>query len=34
LADPHERQDYVIAVRDDQGAVRLRLRLSYDVEPG
>ena len=34
LADPDERQDYVIAVRDDQGAVRLRLRLSYDVEPG
>jgi hypothetical protein len=34
LADPMERQDYVLAVRDDQGAVRLRLRLSYDVEPG
>jgi hypothetical protein len=34
LADPQERQDYIIAVRDDQGAVRLRLRLSYDVEPG
>jgi hypothetical protein len=34
LADPLERQDYVIAVRDDQGAIRLRLRLSYDVEPG
>jgi hypothetical protein len=34
LADPQERQDYVIAVRDDQGAIRLRLRLSYDVEPG
>jgi hypothetical protein len=34
LADPHERQDYVVAVRDDQGAIRLRLRLSYDVEPG
>jgi hypothetical protein len=32
LADPGERQDYVIAVRDAQGAVRLRLRLSYDVE--
>ncbi|MGH1573050.1 DUF6894 family protein [Methylobacterium sp. P31] len=34
LADPQVRQDYVIAVRDAQGAVRLRLRLSYDVEPG
>ncbi|WP_192710367.1 hypothetical protein [Methylobacterium sp. OAE515] len=34
LADPQERQDYVIAVRDHQGAIRLRLRLSYDVEPG
>ena len=34
LADPHERQDYVVAVRDDQGGVRLRLRLSYDVELG
>ena len=33
-ADPMERQDYVIAVRDAQGAVRLRLRLSYDVEGG
>ncbi|MCJ2060801.1 hypothetical protein MKL09_30305 [Methylobacterium sp. J-048] len=34
LSDPQVRQDYVIAVRDEQGAVRLRLRLSYDVEPG
>ena len=34
LTDPMERQDYVIAVRDEQGAVRLRLRLSYDVESG
>ena len=34
LADPQERQDYVIAVRDDEGAIRLRLRLSYDVETG
>lgn len=33
LSDPQVRQDYVIAVRDEQGAVRLRLRLSYDVEP-
>ena len=34
LTDPQVRQDYVIAVRDAQGAVRLRLRLSYDVELG
>nr|WP_202130668.1 hypothetical protein [Methylobacterium sp. 2A] len=34
LSDPRERQDYVIAVRDAQGVVRLRLRLSYDIEPG
>jgi hypothetical protein len=34
LSDPQVRQDYVIAVRDEQGTVRLRLRLSYDVEPG
>ncbi|WP_342109966.1 DUF6894 family protein [Methylobacterium sp. SI9] len=34
LSDPQERQDYVIAVRDAQGVVRLRLRLSYDIEPG
>ena len=34
LADPRDRQDFIIAVRDAQGAVRLRLRLSYDVEPG
>ncbi|MBE7197174.1 MAG: hypothetical protein INR70_05145 [Parafilimonas terrae] len=34
LTDPRERQDFVIAVRDAQGTVRLRLRLSYDVEPG
>ena len=34
LTDPMEREDYVIAVRDAQGAVRLRLRLSYDVEGG
>jgi hypothetical protein len=34
LSDPQMRQDYVIAVRDEQGTVRLRLRLSYDVEPG
>ncbi|GJE14652.1 hypothetical protein FOHLNKBM_5727 [Methylobacterium longum] len=34
LTDPLERQDFVIAVRDAQGAVRLRLRLSYDIEPG
>ena len=32
LTDPQQRQDYVIAVRDEQGAVRLRLRLSYDIE--
>lgn len=34
LADPQERQDYVIAVRDAEGAIRLRLRLSYDIETG
>ena len=34
LSDPRERQDYVIAVRDAQGAIRLRLRLSYDIEYG
>ena len=34
LTDPMERQDYVLAVRDEQGAVCLRLRLSYDVEGG
>jgi len=34
LSDPRERQDYVIAVRDAQGVVRLRLRLSYDIESG
>lgn len=34
LTDTVQRQDYVIAVRDEQGAVRLRLRLSYDVETG
>ncbi|SDO48221.1 hypothetical protein SAMN05216360_1244 [Methylobacterium phyllostachyos] len=34
LSDPRERQDYVIAVRDAQGVVRLRLRLSYDIELG
>ncbi|MCZ3030373.1 hypothetical protein NYY88_18890, partial [Acinetobacter baumannii] len=28
LSDPQVRQDYVIAVRDEQGTVRLRLRLS------
>jgi hypothetical protein len=33
LADPQVRQDYIIAVRDAQGVIRLRLRLSYDVEP-
>ncbi|MHB2207282.1 DUF6894 family protein [Methylobacterium sp. CM6257] len=33
LADPQVRQDYIIAVRDSQGVIRLRLRLSYDVEP-
>ena len=34
LSDPQVRQDFIIAVRDDQGAVRLRLRLSYDIETG
>lgn len=34
LDDPQERQDYVIAVRDAEGVVRLRLRLSYDIESG
>lgn len=34
LTDPQDRQDFIIAVRDVQGVVRLRLRLSYDVEPG
>ncbi|MDP4003722.1 hypothetical protein [Methylobacterium sp. NEAU K] len=34
LTDPQVRQDYVIAVRDEHGVVRLRLRLSYDVESG
>jgi hypothetical protein len=33
LTDPVERQDFIIAVRDADGLVRLRLRLSYDVEP-
>jgi hypothetical protein len=33
LTDPVERQDFIIAVRDADGQVRLRLRLSYDVEP-
>jgi hypothetical protein len=33
LSDAPGRQDYVAAVRDDAGAVRLRFRLSLDAGP-
>ena len=31
--DQSQRQDYVVAVRDIQGAVRWRLRMSLDTDP-
>ena len=33
LSDSPGRQDYVAAVRDDEGAVRWRLRMSFDTDP-
>jgi hypothetical protein len=33
FAEARGRQDYVAAVRDGSGAVRLRLRMSLDAEP-
>lgn len=33
IADNPERQDYVLAVRTEDGTVRLRMRMSLDPEP-
>lgn len=33
IADGPERQDYVLAVRSEDGAVRLRMRMSLDPNP-
>lgn len=33
IADGPDRQDYVIAVRSDDGVVRLRMRMSLDPNP-
>lgn len=33
FADGPERQDYVLAVRSDDGIVRLRMRMSLDPDP-
>lgn len=33
IADGPERQDYVLAVRSEDGVVRLRMRMSLDPDP-
>jgi hypothetical protein len=33
IKDGPDRQDYVVAVRDEYGAIRLRMRMSLDPDP-